>query len=203
MDLMPTTPKPIRIERFVEKRFKVTPRYDELPADVMGYTVFGPDGVREIVISRSLDESNEVYAEGQVRTTIAHEAGHGLLHAHLFAVYRPKKSLFGDYSDPDKPKVLCREVTGNNRKVTSYDGRWWEYQANKAIGSLLMPKALVHEAVRPFLTHRGLIGLSTLAADNRETAARELARIFQVNAIVARIRLTDLFPAEDGGQLSL
>lgn len=203
VELMPSTPEPIRIERFVEKRFKVTPRYDELPDGVMGFTVFGPDGVREIVVARSLDESTEVYAEGQVRSTIAHEAGHGLLHAHLFALSTPEKSLFGDYSDPEKPKVLCRDVLEDRPSGRSYDGRWWEFQANKAIGGLLMPKKLVHEAVRPYLSERGSLGSLTLAAKNREDAGRGLAKIFEVNPIVARIRLSDLFPAEEEGQLSL
>jgi hypothetical protein len=38
---------------------------------------------------------------------------------------------------------------------------------------------------------------------NREAAVRELANIFNVNPVVARIRLTDIFPPEKSGQLSL
>src|ERR1700722_12293716 len=82
--LYPVSPEPIRIDRFVEKRFGVEPTYEDLPEGVLGFTQFGNDGVVAIVISASLDAEKGRVAERRVRTTFAHEAGHGLLHAHLF-----------------------------------------------------------------------------------------------------------------------
>src|SRR5436190_1237474 len=84
MSLYPREPSPIRIDRFVEKRFGVVPEYDELAAGILGLTKFSARGVVEIVVARSLDDENTVVAERRIRATIAHEAGHGLLHAHLF-----------------------------------------------------------------------------------------------------------------------
>ena len=40
--------------------------------------------------------------------------------------------------------------------------RWWEFQANKAMGALLLPKALVGKAREPFLEAQGMLGLPAL-----------------------------------------
>ncbi len=99
VDLYPLSPSPIRIDRFVEKRFVVTVVYEELADGVLGFTKFGPKGVQGIVVARSLDDGG-IPSERRIRTTLAHEAGHGLLHAHLFLSVREEDSLFGDFSDP-------------------------------------------------------------------------------------------------------
>jgi len=39
--MYPSTPSPVRIERFIEQRFKLSPIYEDLPGDVLGYTRFG------------------------------------------------------------------------------------------------------------------------------------------------------------------
>jgi hypothetical protein len=83
-----------------------------------------------------------------------------------------------------------------------YDGRWWEFQANRAIGGLLMPRGLVIKAVAPFCEECGGLGLPVLK-DQRERAARELAEIFDVNPVVSRIRLDDLFSRAKDAQLTL
>jgi hypothetical protein len=68
-NLFPATPSAIRIERFVEKRFGVTPEYDDLPEGVLGYTRFGNNGVEAIVISAVLDAAVGKVSERRVRTT--------------------------------------------------------------------------------------------------------------------------------------
>ena len=83
--LFPSEPAPVRIDRFVEKRFNIRPSYEDLPMGLLGFTLFGPKGVEEIVVSKALDEESTQVAERRRRTTLAHESGHGLLHAHLFA----------------------------------------------------------------------------------------------------------------------
>ncbi len=201
--LYPDVPAPIRIDRFIEKRFKISPTYDDTGPDILGYSTFGPNGVQAIIIAKQLDEAGAVSAERRLRTTLAHEAGHCLLHAYLFVEgFRPA-SLFGDDA-PDEPKILCRDVTGLSQSSgRGYDGNWWEFQANKAIGGLLMPRSLVYEAIKPFLESQGLLGLSVLPDTNRPTAERSLAEIFDVNPVVARIRLTDLYSEKNQGQLTL
>jgi hypothetical protein len=195
--LYPNLPEAIRIDRFVEKRFGVVPQYEDLPDGVLGFTKFSRNGVAGIVISAALDAEKGKVAERRVRTTLAHEAGHGLLHAYLFALDEKPLHLFDADSHADH-KILCRDVQGEERKSRVYDGRWWEFQANRAIGGLLCPRTLVQEALKPFLVPSGSLGVVTLDENRREGAIRALADIFDVNPIVAKIRINELYPAEMG-----
>jgi hypothetical protein len=196
----PLSPQAIRIDRFVEKRFGVVPEYDDLPDGVLGYTRFSKSGVDGIIISAALDEAGGKVSERRVRTTLAHEAGHGLLHAYLFAFDEKPLHLF-DQDSHSENQILCRDVQGEERGRT-YDGRWWEFQANRAMGGLLCPQPLVEEALKPFLRATGGLGSLVIDEPRREEAARQLADIFDVNPVVARFRINGLFPA-DSGQMHL
>jgi len=194
LNLLPNQPQPVRIDRFIEKRF-VTPTYEDLGEGILGLTRFSKDGVAAVVVSSRLDAEGSKVSERRIRTTLGHEGGHGLLHTHLFVLSTAKQSLFGDFSDPTKPKVMCRD--------TQYSGQWWEVQANLAMGSLLMPRRLVEAAIDPYLTAQGLLGFKTLNASDKSRAERELAEIFDVNPVVARIRINQLYPEVNNGQLTL
>lgn len=61
--LMPDTPEAVRIDRFVEKHFKVSPRCEPLPDGVLGYTSFGLSGVTGIAITTALDEEGGSVSE--------------------------------------------------------------------------------------------------------------------------------------------
>ncbi len=199
--LYPSAPEAIRIDRFIEKRFNVTPRYDALPDGVLGFTQFGKGIVTEIVVARALDEGGTKVAERRLRSTLAHEAGHGLLHAYLFALGEQPKSLFENYDHA--PRILCREITDGAVSEPRYNGHWSEYQANRAIGGLLMPRTLVERALDEFCTAVGGLGGRTLVPDKRDTAIRSLSVTFDVNPVVARIRIEEIFPSKNDGQLSL
>jgi hypothetical protein len=204
VSLLPQSPSPVRIDRFIEKRFKVQPTYAPLPAGLLGFTRFGAKGVEEIVVSQALDEEGTTSADRRLRTTLAHEGGHGLLHAHLFALGVRPDSLFSGELDPDAPKILCRDdlhLGVNSEKKPPY--RWWEYQANQAMGALLLPQSLVEDALEALLEARGLLGTRVLPAMNRESAIRLIAETFDVNPIVARYRLDSLYPASAEQQLTL
>lgn len=202
--LYPSVPSPIRIDRFIEKRFGVQPTYEELPTGLLGLTKFGARGVEQIVVTKTLDDEGTTVAERRLRTTLAHEGGHGLLHAHLFALAESPRALFGEGLATDAPKVLCREGgvagIGAERKLPY---RWWEYQANLAMGALLLPKGLVEKALQPFLVTQGKLGALVVPPQRREEAVRLLAETFDVNPIVARIRLDGLFSNATTGQLTL
>lgn len=202
----PSDPSPIRIDRFIEKRFDLQPTYEDLPSGLLGFTLFGPKGVEEIVVTRSLDEDGTRPAERRLRTTLAHEGGHGLLHAHLFVLGARPASLFGDGLAKDAPKILCRDdglpATSQGSKAKP-PYRWWEFQANLAMGALLLPKALVAKALEPSLEPQGMLGLPMLRADRRDRAIRDLADVFDVNPVVVRIRLQALYPEISSNQLTL
>lgn len=194
-NLLPSAPAAIRIDRFIEKRFGKPHTYEDLPDNVLGLTRFGAQGVQEVVVAQVLEEDTSKPAERRLRTTLAHEAGHALLHAHLFVLGR-QKALFGDWTDSNKPKVLCRDPA-------LYNGDWWEYQANMVMGSILLPKSLVNIAVEPFLKADGLLALPTLSPQSRGAAIHALSEMFDVNPVVVRIRLEKLFPIRSAGQLTL
>lgn len=199
-DLFPTEPGPIRIERFIEKRFKISPEYRDLGQGVLGMATFGRNGVQSIAIAQSLDDESSKTSERRIRTTLAHEGGHGLLHAHLFA-FSEEKLLFGEYT-PSGPAVLCRDMTGTS-KNSNYSGQWWEFQANMAMGSLLMPRSLVMKAVDKFLVQRGQLGVRDLPSENRSEAVADMSEVFDVNPIVVAIRLKEIFPENSAEQMSL
>ena len=62
------------------------------------------------------------------------------------------------------------------------------------MGGLLCPRPLVQEAMKPFLSPAGLLGVEVLAENRREDSVRALADIFDVNPAVTRIRINELFP---------
>jgi len=198
VDLYPSEPQPIRIDRFIEKRFRITHEYEDLPSGILGYTRFGKEGVQAIVVERTLDD-NSMVNERRVRTTLAHEAGHGLLHSHLF-VLTGQSSLFPE-GQSQSPRVMCREQNATGSK--NYSGEWWEYQANRAIGSLLLPRVLAMNALERMLVPAGLLGISTIPRSRRGDAVKHLVEIFDVNPAVASIRLDELVPADLTGQQML
>jgi hypothetical protein len=198
--LYPKEPEAIRIDRYIEKRFGVTPSYEDLGTGVLGLTKFGRKGVIEVVIARSLDEDRSTSSERRVRTTLAHEAGHGVLHSYLFTV-TGQCSLFPDGSGAT-PMVLCRDENSNGARG-EYKGQWWEFQANKAIGAFLLPRPLVNAALDDFMMADGLLGGKTLDNERRANAVRLLAEVFDVNAIVARLRLEEVYPLKNLEQPSL
>lgn len=200
--LYPNTPEAIRIDRFIEKYFKLDIGYEKLPPGVLGFTRFGRTGVTDIVVTSAFDDMEGVVAERRLRTTLAHEAGHGLLHAHLFALGERPPGLFKGEGGT-RPEIMCRDIDGLGARRPGYDGRWWEYQANRAIGALLMPSRLVRVGVAAFCTEVGHLGTVVLVEGRREAAIRELADIFDVNPVVARIRLEEVFPATPSNQLTL
>jgi hypothetical protein len=199
VDLLPREPSAVRIDRFIEKMFGVTPSYEDLPKGLLGFSQFDGGRVASVVVSKALDTESSAVAERRIRTTLAHEGGHGLLHAYLFAVAAPTHALFGDFSEPMKPKVLCR---GERAAASQYTGEWWEFQANRAIGALLMPRHLVDLAVVPYTTS-GSLGLSIFDQSRTEEAARDLADVFDVNPAAARIRLGQLYASRSRAQMLL
>jgi len=188
--LLPSAPAPVRIERFIEKRFNVTPTYADMGEGVLGLTKFDSNGVAEVLISQRLEEAGTKVAERRIWSTMAHEAGHCLLHAHLYSLGDAQSDLFRSGRDAPEP-VLCR---GDLEAAKNYNGEWWEYQANRTIGAFLMPRRLVEIALRPFMIDIGKLGFWFFDRTRTEEAARSLAETFDVNPAVARVRIAQMWP---------
>jgi hypothetical protein len=201
--LLPSRPAPIRIERFVEKQFKTALRYEDLGPENLGCTIFNSSGaVEAILVSRFLEEQNTIPARRRVRSTVAHEAGHGLLHGSLFTEANFLNPLDGTV-EKNQRRILCRSEDILVDTQRSYGGRWWEFQANQAIGSLLLPRLLMDA----FLDQSGIrpasFGSRILTPAQRESLEKKAAVTFDVNPIVVRIRLDSLFPQKKNNQIRL
>lgn len=195
--LLPMEPEAIKIDLFLEKYFEVPVLYEDLGKSVMGSTVFNSRGaVTGFTVAPWIEEDGTAAADRRVRSTLAHEGGHGLLHPRLFIIEQTG-DLFGEVRESPK-SFLCR---GTDISPTAgatpqkYDGQWWEWQANRAIGGLLLPKPLVRKFLSKMLTTAA--GVPTLPDAKRGLAEREVSMIFDVNPVVARIRLQELFPREN------
>ena len=195
--LLPSRPAPIRIERFVEKQFKTPLIYEDLGPEYLGCTIFNSSGaVEAILISRSLEEQNTMPARRRVRSTVAHEAGHGLLHGSLFMESNSADLLNGAVGNNHR-RILCRSEDIIVDTQRSYAGRWWEFQANQAIGSLLLPRLLMNA----FLDQSGITPASVesriLTSAERDLLVKKAAVTFDVNPVVVRIRLDSLFCSKE------
>jgi hypothetical protein len=188
-NLLLSKPGRTRIDRLIDKKFRVPIIFESLDKGVLGFTEFGPKGVEAIHIA---DPPGELFVEEDRRTnsTIAHEAGHCLMHAHLFIEYFANNNLFEDDPDVTQRRILCRVGRPNVRtKQQTYDGRWWEFQANRAIGALLMPKQLFLTFMQPYLERSGTLMVSRLPNNVKEEAIKMAAHVFDVNPAVARVRM--------------
>jgi hypothetical protein len=205
--LYPSRPEPVRVERFIEKHFHVSPTYEELPHGVLGYTRFNRDGVEAIVVSCALCEKSSRTADRRINTTLAHEGGgHGLLHAHLFVLGGDTRSLFEGDADIGSARILCRDdapTEDGQAGRRTYRGRWWEFQANQAMGALLLPRKLVEQCLQGIMSRSGALGHPVLPGARREAAVSLVADVFDVNPVVARIRLGELHPEHEERQLTL
>ena len=180
--------------------------YLELPEGILGRTKFVRDGSVQVEISRSLGDASGVdhVARRRLRSTLAHEVGHIACHRVLFVQDTESFSLFSDTElhalSRNVDPILCRgECVGS----AGYSGEWWEYQANQCMSALLLPRALVVESVRPFVRIEGMMEIAVLPEGRREQAVRHVAEIFEVNPVVARIRIAELYPEGSERQMAL
>lgn len=186
-NLLPSKPGRIRIDRLIDKKFRVPIIFEELDKSVLGFTEFGPNGVEAIHVA---DPPGELFVNRRISSTLAHEAGHCLMHAQLFIEYFANNNLFENDPDVTQRRILCRVDQPNVRtKQQKYDGRWWEFQANRAIGALLMPKQLFLTFMQPYLERSGTVMVSGLPTNVKEEAIKLATRVFDVNPAVARVRM--------------
>lgn len=186
--LLPTKPERIRIDRLIDKKFDVSIVYEDLGKNVLGFTEFGPGGVEAVHIGEPPGDLI-LQEERRVNSTLAHEAGHGLMHAQLFVEHFANQTPIEGHPDVTEKRILCREERPNTVRQKEYKGDWWEFQANRAIGALLMPKQLLPIFLEPFHTKFGTTKLSELPAKSKREIVEAASDTFDVNQIVARVRL--------------
>jgi len=187
-NLLPTKPERIRIDRFIEKKFRVQIIYEDLDKSVLGFTEFDPKGVKAVHIA---EPTGDLYVQQdrRINSTLAHEAGHGLMHAQLFVEHFANHTSFQDHPYVTETLILCREEPPNVVSQKEYKGYWWEFQANRAIGALLIPKQLLPIFLEPFHIKFGTTKLSALPAKAQREVVEAASNVFDVNQMVVRVRL--------------
>ncbi|WP_027714915.1 ImmA/IrrE family metallo-endopeptidase [Desulfuromonas sp. TF] len=150
------------IEHFVDVRLEdltgIQPDYSRLPPEIYGYT--DPEQ-QKMVIQADLAEDDD--SERFLRSTLAHETGHCILHVPILRQAQ-KYHIFKQ----EKGAHLYRKESG----LPLYQNPEW--QAWRFAGALLMPKDLVVQMLKEGLSERGL------------------ANKFNVNPAFVRYRLKSL-----------
>lgn len=166
------------VDAFLELHMGVVPEYTWLPRGVLGATEFTARGEVRLQVSAELSYRAERggAAEKLLRSTLAHEAAHVLLHRVLFL--KESRDLFGGLASRSE---LCRSV-GVPRP--GYQGEWWEWQANRGMSALLLPS----DALRTWMADREHAAPGERVIPRREAAAAA----FGVAAEVVRRRLAQL-----------
>jgi hypothetical protein len=166
------------VDAFLELHLGIVPDYAWLPRGVLGATEFTARGEVRLQVSAelSLRAGRERAAETLLRSTLAHEAAHILLHRVLFL--KESSDIFGGLKSRSE---LCRSV-GVPRP--GYQGEWWEWQANRGMSAVLMPRP----AFSAWMAER-----QRAAPEEPVTARREAAaRAFGVSVEAVRRRQAQL-----------
>src|SRR5258707_7350548 len=192
---LPSEPGKVNIDRFIETKFRgVRIIIESLEGRALGFTVFGPEGVEAIHVAEHGGYSPKTEDRG-INATLAHEAGHCLMHADLFLPDVDNSNLFEGDPDITQRRILCRDETDQTATSESKYAarRWLERHANRAIGALLMPKSSFLLFMQPFLEALGNSKLQNLSDSRRAEAIRAAVDLFDVNPTVAEIRINRMF----------
>jgi Zn-dependent peptidase ImmA (M78 family) len=156
----------------------------DLDPGVEGFTVFSSDDSKpSIYINEQL--SSHSSKEVRLRTTLAHEYGHVLLHAPLFRAGSPCKLL----RPPDAwERPIPRSFI---QRASSTD--WMEWQANYAMGALLMPRSAVHDLADWYGRKYGFRPPFAERTGHAQDLVKNMSKQFFVSQDAALIRLKHMY----------
>lgn len=179
-------PGPVCMETFCMRRYRVGFDYTELPDDVCGEIVFSLKGVEKIRLRREFGESisRGWYLMG--RTTAAHETGHAILHA---------SEIVPELAAPGatyRHRCGAGDIEAEYERMGSFTRhRALEWQANAAMGCLLLPRPAVLRALETSTTS----GIPAVVRSEGLGFCRDLlAETFDTSRDVALYRMLNLFP---------
>ena len=201
------TGKGIDVELVLLRAIGAEADYVDLPGDVLGRTIFAADGSVRIEVSRELSDAAEIdsAARRRLRTTLAHECGHVVCHQSLFIQDTESLHLFSAPQIPTDPatrhSIMCRSegISG-----MGYRGEWWEFQANRCMAALLLPRRMVGDSVRRRLADGGFkTGEECVRGGSGQQLIVELADEYDVSQIATLYRLQALGFIPDGAQVQM
>ena len=150
--LMPASPSKVAIEKFCDRKWGFPEDYRDLGPDFLGRATFNITGLVSIEVNASLEEDTSRVGVCRLRSTIAHEAGHGVLQEAMFvekiSFDQTQMALFEEVERKQKPPAQTMIATRSNTiDAGPHPFEWWEYQANRFMAEILMPKPLFLQVV--------------------------------------------------------
>lgn len=203
--LMPTDEAPaVKLESLLERHLKVQlDQYANLEPGVLGLTEFFEGKPPKVSINKDLtgsaldEDESPPGVLGRWRATLAHEAGHVILHRCLFEFAAGNMNLFGSQDSPSATKRLLRCLKRDATYASG--GDWREVQANQAMAALLMPKAHFAGLARAE-AQKLFSGSDVIPAGSETRVAERLAPVLSVSRQAAVIRLSTLGLVAPAGQ---
>lgn len=182
LGLMPTSPAPVAVEKYCERRWGWPEDYVDLPPGILGAAAFTESGLVKVAVSRELAEDTSRTGRVRTRSSLAHEIGHGELHEDKFIEkLRHDREQLDFFSvgpeEPGRIRLLCREEQMRRPRRDE----WWEIQANMFMAALLLPRPLLRRMVEAqyLRFNRQYIQTATLH--------EEVANVFEVSFQMAKI----------------
>lgn len=195
----------VDVEAMLLRLYGLSPDVRDLGEDVLGRTIFHRDGRLELEISRDLTNEAEASTVGRrrLRSTLAHECAHIALHRHLY-VLDESKPLFPEMSSKP-PGFLCRVTAIDDKGRFASTREWWEYQANRGMASLLLPRGLIRDHLSRILDEQGFDNMNgALKSGEGATVIQEVMAVFDTSFEMTLYRLQDLgFIPKHAGQIEL
>jgi Zn-dependent peptidase ImmA (M78 family) len=150
---------------------------------VEGFTQYTLNSKPSVYINKRLSDHH--YLEPRLRTTLSHEAGHVILHGPLFRQDSQCRLLRSteEWEKPSPTTIAQRAVSRD----------WMEWQANYAMGALLMPRDAVKELTVWYEQRYGFEPPFDLRIGHAQDLIKFTKKKFFVSDDAATIRLKHLF----------
>lgn len=172
----------------IEQHVESLDQYADLSAfgpTVEGVTEFRPKKKPIVSIAQALSEDER--RANRLRTTLAHEFGHVILHGYLFVLTGLAAQQALNNTPTQGNKVICKRETIDRPKMVD----WMEWQANYFSSALLMPVRYLKQTVEQF---QQSTGLQWILADSLQATqlVQAVQQQFAVSSDAARVRLSSL-----------
>lgn len=187
---IPTDKLTVIIERYVDD----LDLYADLEREygdesIEGVTIFLPFKKPIIKISEKLQKYK--YKANRLRTTLAHELGHVIIHDPLWQREFSKLQL--PFDTKEQRIQICKRKTLFSKDEPNYEHYdWIEWQANYFASALLMPKNAVYKAYRKFTENRKIFSQISAECSDADDLTNLLSQKFQLSKEAIKVRLKQM-----------
>lgn len=187
---IPTDKLTIIIERYVDDLDLYADLEKEYgDENIEGVTIFLPFKKPIIKISEKLQKYKSKI--NRLRTTLAHELGHVIIHDPLWQREFSKLQL--PFDTTEQRIQICKRKTLFSKDEPNYEHYdWIEWQANYFASALLMPKKAVYKVYRKFTSERKIYFQISDESTEANDLINILSQAFQVSTEAVKVRLKQI-----------